>query len=170
MGDQAADIPMRNVLIILTAWAFVPIIAFAQSAARTTSATAMPVATEETYSISITVRNIRNNKGVIRFKFYDDNTRFPHDTGFLRTVVPKTEMRGDSITVTYHGFTSKNMAIALQDDENNDMKLDMGWFLPKEGHAFSNYYHATMLRKPVYDDFDFVLTGDKKVEMKMRYY
>jgi len=24
--------------------------------------------------------------------------------------------------------------------------------------------------KPVYDDFDFLLTGDKKVEMKMRYY
>lgn len=125
---------------------------------------------KETYSITITVRNIRNTKGVIRFKFYDDDTRFPHDTGFLRMVVPKTDMKGDSITVTYHGFVSKNMAIALQDDENNDMKLDMGWFLPKEGHAFSDYYHSTMLRKPVYEDFDFFLSGDKKVDMRMRYY
>ena len=163
---------MRNALLffITIALACGPILLFAQSGTLTSSTAAMPVATEESYSITITVRNIRNSKGVIRFKFYDDNTRFPHDTGFLRTVVPKTEMKGDSITVTYHGFTSKNMAIALQDDENSDMKLDMGWFLPKEGHAFSDYYHATMLRKPVYDDFDFVLTGDKKVEMKMRYY
>jgi uncharacterized protein (DUF2141 family) len=163
---------MRNALLvaITIAWACGPIIAFAQSATLTSSAMDVPIVTEESYSITITVRNIRNSKGVIRFKFYDDNTRFPHDTGFLRTVVPKTEMKGDSITVTYHGFTSKNMAIALQDDENSDMKLDMGWFLPKEGHAFSDYYHATMLRKPVYDDFDFVLTGDKKVEMRMRYY
>lgn len=162
---------MKVTLLVFSIYFFFAGLAFAQL--QTLSASAEPGsvrAEAATYSITITVRNIRNDKGVIRFKFYDDNTRFPHDTGFLRTVVPKTEMKGDSITVTYHGFVSKNMAIALQDDENNDMKLDMGWFLPKEGHAFSDYYHATMLRKPVYDDFDFVLTGDKKVEMKMRYY
>lgn len=144
--------------------------AFAQSSTLVGTGAPAPAATGETYSITITVRNIRNHKGVIRFKFYDDSTPFPHDTGFLRTVVPKTDMRGDSITVTYHGFTAKNMAIALQDDENSDMKLDMGWFLPKEGHAFSDYYHATLLRKPVYEDFDFFLNNHKKVEMKMRYY
>lgn len=79
-------------------------------------------------------------------------------------------MKGDSITVTVDGFTSKNMGIALQDDENSDMKLDMGWLLPKEGHAFSDYYHSTMLRKPVYEDFDFFISSNKKVVMKMRYY
>ncbi|MCU0418486.1 MAG: DUF2141 domain-containing protein [Cyclobacteriaceae bacterium] len=148
----------------------IPIVAAGQTDMPVASTATIPAATDETYSITITVRNIRNDKGVIRFKFYDDSTPFPHDTGFLRMVVPKTEMKGDSITVTYHGFTSKNMGIALQDDENSDMKLDMGWFLPKEGHAFSDYYHATMLRKPVYHDFDFVLTGHKKVVMRMRYY
>ena len=79
-------------------------------------------------------------------------------------------MRGDSLTVTYSGFVSRNMGIALQDDENNNVKLDMGWFLPKEGHAFSDYYHSSIVRKPVYSDFDFVLTGNKKVLMKMHYY
>lgn len=147
-----------------------PFIGLGQSDTLTASVKDSSRASEETFSITITVQNIRNDKGVIRFKFYDDETRFPHDTGFLRVVVPKTEMKGDSITVTYHGFKSKNMGIALQDDENNDMKLDMGWFLPKEGHAFSDYYHTSMIRRPVYDDFAFVLKGDKKVVMKMRYY
>lgn len=124
---------------------------------------------EQTYSITITVTDIRNTEGVIRFKFYDDTTPFPHDFGFLRVVIPKTELTGDSLIVTYSGFTSKNMAIALLDDENDNWKLDMGWFLPKEGHAFSDYYH-TALRKPVYKDFRFLLTGDKKVVMKMKYY
>ena len=124
---------------------------------------------EKLYSISIVVTNIRNKKGVIRFKFYDDATGFPHDTGFLKVVVPKTEMWGDSLTLTYHGFKSQNMGIALLDDENNNVKLDMGWFLPKEGHAFSDYYHSA-LRRPVYKDFDFFLTSDKTVRMKMRYY
>jgi uncharacterized protein (DUF2141 family) len=124
---------------------------------------------EETYTITITVTHIRNTKGVIRFKFYDDSTPFPHDLGFLRVVIPKTEMTGDSLRVTYSGFTSKNMAIALLDDENDNWELDMGWFLPKEGHAFSDYYHSA-LRRPVYEDFSFMLEGDKKVNMKMKYY
>jgi uncharacterized protein (DUF2141 family) len=124
---------------------------------------------EATYSITITVTNIRNKNGVIRFKFYDEATPFPHDKGFLRIVVPKSEVKDGTFTATYDGFSSKVMGIALQDDENEDWKLDMGWLLPKEGHDFSDYYH-TALRKPVFSDFKFLLTGNKHVIMKMRYY
>src|SRR6185436_11618803 len=101
-----------------------------------------------------TITNIRNNKGMIMLKFYDDSTPFPDKFGFLRVVVDKADIQGDSYTQTFSGFPSKNMAIALLDDENANRKLDMGWVLPKEGHAFSDYYHSA-LRKPVYDDFDF---------------
>jgi len=124
---------------------------------------------EETYSITITVTHIRNHDGVIRFKFFDDSTPFPHKTGFRKVVVSKTQITGDSLRVTYDGFTSQNMGIALLDDENANWELDFGWFLPKEGHAFSDYYH-TSLRKPVYKDFRFLLTGNKNVLMKMKYY
>jgi uncharacterized protein (DUF2141 family) len=124
---------------------------------------------QETYSISITVTNIRNHNGVIRFKFFDDAAPFPHKMGFRKIVVPKTLVTGDSLCVTYDGFISKNMGIALLDDENNNWELDFGWFLPKEGYAFSDYYH-TALRKPAYEDFRFLLTGNKKVVMKMKYY
>jgi uncharacterized protein (DUF2141 family) len=125
----------------------------------------------KTYSITITVTHIRNNKGSIRFKFYDDSTPFPHDTGILRVVIPKSEidLKDGAFTVSYDGFVSKNMAIALSDDENDNVDLDMGWLLPKEGHAFSDYHH-TALRRPVYKDFDFFLDGDKHVIMKMKYY
>ena len=124
---------------------------------------------EPRYSITITVTHIRNNEGAIRFKFYDDSTPFQDKMGFLKVVVPKTEMTGDSLRVTYHGFKSQNMAIALLDDENNDNELEFGWFFPKEGYAFSDYYHSA-LRKPVYKDFNFFLTGDRYVVMKMKYY
>lgn len=129
----------------------------------------LPASHEATYSITITVTGIRNNKGVIRFKFYDEATPFPDEKGFLRIVVPKSEIKDGTFTVTYHGFPSREMGIALQDDENENWKLDMGWFFPKEGHAFSDYYHTAM-RRPTYSDFKFVLTGDKHVMMKLRYY
>jgi len=121
------------------------------------------------YAITITVTHIRNKKGVIRFKFYDDSTPFPDDNGFLKIMVPKTQMVGDSLTVSYFGFPSRYMGVALLDDENNNVELDFGFFLPKEGHAFSDYYHSAW-RKPVYEDFRFFLNGDKKIKMRMKYY
>jgi uncharacterized protein (DUF2141 family) len=129
----------------------------------------LPGKDEQTYSITITVTDIRNKNGVIRFKFYDEATPFPDDKGFLRVAVPKSEITGTTFTVTYYGFTSQTMGIALLDDENDNWKLDVGWFFPKEGHAFSDYYH-TALRKPVYADFRFLLLGDRHVTMKMKYY
>jgi uncharacterized protein (DUF2141 family) len=130
---------------------------------------APPSKEELTYSITITVTDIRNKDGVIRFKFYDESTSFPHDKGFLRIVVPKSIINGSTFTATYDGFSSKVMGIALLDDENSNWKLEMGWFLPKEGHAFSDYFH-TALRRPVFSDFKFTLTSDKHVIMKMKYY
>jgi uncharacterized protein (DUF2141 family) len=128
-----------------------------------------PLANEVTYSITITVTDIRNKKGVLYFKFYDETTPFPHDKGFLKIVVPKSAIEGDTFTATYDGFSSKTMGISLLDDENNNLKLDMGWVFPKEGHAFSDYYHKAY-RRPVYSDFQFTLTGNKEVMMKMKYY
>jgi uncharacterized protein (DUF2141 family) len=128
-----------------------------------------PLPDEATYSITITVTDIRNKKGVLYFKFYDESTPFPHDKGFLKIVVPKSEIIGDTFTATYDGFTSKTMGISVLDDENSDLKLDMGWIFPKEGHAFSDYYHKAY-RRPVYTDFQFTLTGNKEVMMKMKYY
>ena len=129
----------------------------------------LPGNEETTYAITITVTNIRNTKGVIRFKFYDEATPFPDDKGFLRIAVPKSGVIDNTFTATYYGFPARVMGIALLDDENDNWLLDTGWFFPKEGHAFSDYYH-TSLRRPVYSDFTFLLTGDKHVIMKMKYY
>jgi uncharacterized protein (DUF2141 family) len=161
---------MKLVILVLAAIFFSPLPVFSQSAQGVGSSKQLKdTLREKTYSITIVVQDIRNQKGVIRFKFYDDETGFPHDTGFLRIVEPKTKVQGDSLVVTYHGFKSQFMGIALQDDENEDKILDMGWFLPKEGHAFSDYYHSAW-RRPVYKDFRFFLDRDRKVVMKMRYY
>ncbi len=167
---------MRSITIIIVFALFGQVLCFAQkdsvvygASTAKTKKEILPAKVDKTYSITITVTNIRNHKGVIRFKFFDDSTPFPHDTGFRKVVVSKSQFAGDSFTVTYDGFPSQYMGIALLDDENDNWKLDMGWFLPKEGHAFSDYHH-TALRRPVYNDFRFLLTGNKSVTMKMKYY
>lgn len=176
---------MRNSLLVLIC--NIPIITFSQVDANSarffrlhnltdTSSVIMensdrplPAAGIPTYAITITVTNIRNKEGVIRFKFYDAATPFPDKRGFLRIVVPKSNVIDNTFTTTYYGFPSMIMGIALLDDENSNWELDKGWFLPTEGHAFSDYLH-TSLRKPVYSDFAFMLSGDRHVIMKMKYY
>lgn len=129
----------------------------------------LPTIGVPTYAITITVTHIRNAEGVIRFKFYDVATPFPDDKGFLRIVVDKSNVKDSTFTATYYGFPSMKMGIALLDDENSNWEMDKGWFLPKEGHAFSDYFH-TSFRRPVYSDFAFMLSDDKHVIMKMKYY
>jgi uncharacterized protein (DUF2141 family) len=123
----------------------------------------------ETYSITITITGIRNTKGLILLKFYDDETRYPETNGFRIVKVSKSLIKNESITVTYHGFKAQHMGVSLLDDENSNLKLDFGFMFPKEGHAFSDYHHSAM-RKPVYEDFRFLLSGNKSVSMKMKYY
>lgn len=125
--------------------------------------------TTDTYSITITITGIRNDKGLILVKFYDDETRFPETDGFRIVKVSKSLLKDEKITVTLHGFSSKHMGISLLDDENCNLKLDFGLMFPKEGHAFSDYHHNA-IRRPVYEDFRFLLTGNKEVSMKMKYY
>ncbi len=129
----------------------------------------LPGEKDSTYSITIIVKDIRNKEGVIRFKFYDDSTPFPHDKGFLRIVIRKSDLINTIFTVTYHGFTAGYMGIALHDDENSNKKLDFGWFLPREGYAFSDYYHIG-LQRPDYCDFRFLLNENKIVVMRMKYH
>jgi len=130
---------------------------------------ALSKATVSSYSITVVIINIRNTKGVIRLKFYDDNAPFPHDTGFLRIVINKAQIENRTFTATYHGFTSKYIGIALHDDENSNKKLDFEWFIPREGYAFSDYYHTSLLR-PKFSSFRFQLKEDKLVIMTMRYH
>ncbi len=129
----------------------------------------LPGYEDSTYSITVIVRNVRNSSGVIRFKFYDDTTPFPHDTGFLRIVVPKSQVINNTFMGTYYGFTSGYIGIALHDDENSNKKLDFSWFLPREGYAFSDYFHSTFMR-PDFSKFRFLLRADRVVVMTMRYH
>ena len=47
--------------------------------------------------------------------------------------------------------------------------MDYGWFLPKEGFGFSDYYETAM-KRPKFDDFDFILTAEtKEIVIKVRY-
>ncbi|MCC6370579.1 MAG: DUF2141 domain-containing protein, partial [Bacteroidia bacterium] len=74
-----------------------------------------------------------------------------------------------AFSIVYDDLKPGVYGIAILDDENTNEKMDYGWFLPKEGFGFSDYYHSNMSH-PKFESFDFVLKKEaKKVEIKLRY-
>ena len=120
-------------------------------------------------TITIEFTNIRNNKGQFCLGVYTSQANYADKVATKKQKVIKTEVVNGKLTATIEGLTPGTYGIALLDDEDFDRKMAYRFFLPKEGFAFSDYYHTGM-SKPTFEDFDFVLgKEDKKIVMKLRY-
>lgn len=120
-------------------------------------------------TLKINVTGIRNPSGSIVLAFYNTNESFEKEKALFIKKISKSGLVNGTLSITYNDLKSGTYGIAILDDENSNDKMDYGWFLPKEGFGFSNYYH-TGLTRPTFDKFDFVLSGDTKtVEIKVRY-
>lgn len=120
-------------------------------------------------TITIEFTNIRNNKGQFCLGVYTNQTDYANKVAVKKQRVPKANVINGKLTTTIVGLEPGTYGIALLDDEDFDREMAYGLFLPKEGFAFSDYYHTGM-SKPSFEDFDFVLgKEDKTVVMKIRY-
>ena len=121
-----------------------------------------------TYSISVTVTNIRNTKGTMQLQLYRSQKTFAKETPYKIYRVSKKSVSGHTLRYKITGLVQGHYGVALLDDENNNKKMDYGWMMPEEGFGFSDYYH-TGLSRPTFYQFKFYLKEDKSVTMKVRY-
>ncbi len=121
-----------------------------------------------TYTLTIKIPNVRNNKGRIQLQIYLDQKTFAAESPWKSTYISKKKLSGNTIIHRISGFKPGVYGLALLDDENSNTEMDYGLMLPKEGFGFSDYYH-TSWSKPTFSDFKFTLSGDKTVVMKIRY-
>lgn len=119
--------------------------------------------------LTIEFTNVRNIKGQLLLGVYTSQTNYANKKAIKKQTVLKTELVNGKLTATIKGLLPGTYGIALLDDEDYDRKMNYGLFLPKEGFAFSDYYHTGM-SKPTFEDFKFILGKEnKKVVMKLRY-
>jgi uncharacterized protein (DUF2141 family) len=120
-------------------------------------------------TLKINITGLRNNSGVVRMGFYINNESFDKEEPLFVKTEPKAPAKNGVLSITYTGLKPGVYGVALLDDENNNDKVDYGWFLPKEGFGFTNYYH-TGLTKPNFSKFSFTISsGAKTVEIKVKY-
>ncbi len=87
---------------------------------------------------SITITNLRNNKGHVLVSVYKDGIGYP-DEPKKAVRIAKLSIADNVTSVSFNGLLSGNYAIAILHDENDDSKMNKNFFgLPKEGYGFSN--------------------------------
>ncbi len=90
-----------------------------------------------TTSVTVTVTDLRNAKGVVRACITSDPKHFPNckgDTGKHVAVVPAAK----TVVFKFEDVAPGQYAITLFHDENDNGKLDRALLMmPKEGYGFS---------------------------------
>jgi len=112
-------------------------------------------------TLNIKIENIRNSKGRIYLGFFKDNASFQKEKPFLEERFSKESVENGSLSVCV-SIPEGLYGIVLLDDENNNDLMEYNWLgIPREGFGFSDFY-LKGFRRPVFSDFDFIVTGPKK--------
>jgi len=103
------------------------------------------------HSITVTIPEVKQIQGDIRAALIDNEKSYTSKSNYLqRMVVPVTS------TVTMFSFDNVDpgsYVIQLFHDANQNEKMDMGLFGPKEPYGFSN--NPQVKKKPKYSEVTF---------------
>lgn len=120
--------------------------------------------------ISVSVSNLRNNKGYVLISLYKDGVGYP-DNPDKAIRKAKLAIHNKQAVTSFTGLASGNYAIAILHDENDDQKMNKTFLgLPKEGYGFSNNVMGTF-GPPSFSKASFSCSSGKvvSVSIKTRY-
>jgi uncharacterized protein (DUF2141 family) len=122
-------------------------------------------------TLDVHISNIRNGKGVLRVAVFANQIGFSAEKELFAIKYSKANIQNGEMRVQIP-ISKGNYGISVLDDENENGKMEYKFkCFPTEGFGFSDYYHKG-IKKPVFDDFDFVVEQDeiKIIKVKMRYF
>lgn len=126
------------------------------------------VSTNNTHTITIEISRIRNTIGQIKLLMFEDDKSFEDEKPYKVFYTSKKKLHDGRMTYVIQNIPSGTYGISMVDDENKNNVMDFGTFKPKEGFAFSNYYHKDWTI-PKFKNFKFTLKEDKTIKMIVRY-
>lgn len=123
----------------------------------------------DTYSLTIEVKNLRNEKGVVQFALYNKDGSIPDENFKNYFKILKGEILNGSSTITFKNIPSGKYAVNILHDENKNGKIDKGFILPKEGVGFSNFQTIGLTNRPNFSKASFELKENKTISVKVIY-
>jgi uncharacterized protein (DUF2141 family) len=124
---------------------------------------------EETYSLTITVNDLRNSIGVVQFAIYNKEGSIPDEKYKKYYKKDTVAIYNNSVTITFNDLPKGKYAINILHDENRNGKIDKKFILPKEGIGFSNYESIGMRNRPKFSKASFQIDSNTIKIIKIIY-
>ena len=123
----------------------------------------------ETFSLTIDVKNLRNEKGVVQFALYNKDGSIPDEDYEDYYKILKGEIINGSSTISFKNIPTGKYAVNILHDENKNGKIDKGFILPIEGIGFSNFQSIGLTNRPNFSRASFELKENKTINVKVIY-
>ena len=123
----------------------------------------------ETFSLTIDVKNLRNEKGVVQFALYNKDGSIPDEDYEDYYKILKGEIINGSSTISFKNIPTGKYAVNILHDENKNGKIDKGFILPIEGIGFSNFQSIGLTNRPNFSKASFELKENKSISVKVIY-
>lgn len=125
---------------------------------------------EPVHSLSIEVDGLRNSQGNVQFALYNKTGSIPDENFLSYYKIAKAKIVNGTSIVVFENLPDGKYAVNILHDENNNGKIDKGFFLPKEGVGFSNYQSIGLTHRPKFEKASFDLQSDLKIQVQIIYF
>lgn len=118
--------------------------------------------------ITLTVNNVKNEKGVVRVLLFDKAAGFP-DVVENAVKSASVKITGNKAIVTFESLPAGTYALSVFHDSENTGKLRTNAFgIPRDGYGFSNNASGTF-GPPSFEKAAFkVKAGDNQVSIELK--
>ena len=127
-------------------------------------------ALEDSPTLTVAIKGIKNETGQICLAIYDKEPGFP--LGNSPEVKSKCiTITGNSLKQEFTDLKEGTYAVAVIDDQNGNTKLDKDFLgIPEDGFGISNNPIVSITTgTPNFEDASFSLTEDRTIEIDMKY-
>ena len=124
---------------------------------------------EETYSLTIKVKDLRNSKGVVQFSIYNKDGSIPDEKYKKYYKKDIATIDNNASTITFNNLLKGKYAINILHDENKNGKIDKNFILPIEGIGFSNYQSIGIRNRPKFSKASFEIYSNTTKTIKIIY-
>lgn len=119
----------------------------------------------QSYELTVNISGTNSNKGNIKVAVYQGEENFLKK----RLVGQIGTISSNKSQVVFKNLPEGEYAVSIYHDENQNNKLDAGWFgIPKEGYGTSNDAKGFM-GPPKYKDAKFKISNNSKINIQLNY-
>lgn len=127
--------------------------------------TALATLTTYAQNMTVTIKNVKGNDGMIRLALYNSADQF------MKKEIQHAEVKAvnGEVTAVFNNIGNGTFAISVMHDANNNKELDSNMLgIPKEGFGFSNDAMG-MFGPPDFKKASFEYDGNNQVVINLKY-